>query len=328
MLRARTTMPRRCGRLAACVVAALLLAVVVGPARPSLAAPSDAELAFHWAPVHYQDTDSTDADADYLTTVDYDGGWQTINNWEDQDDDPGRLSGAVYYSVVETGTHWFVDYAFFHPRDWCDYPLCDLVDSHENDMEGLVMAVRKDGSEFGRLEAMVTIAHTNFYSYVPPGGTYRDGQEDIDGTIVTQAFDGTPDRPTTFQEAKGHGAFAWDGGDFPGGDGVVYYPSRTASEVPANGNDRQVAYRLVNIFDAGGLWERRFNPETFASFGAFLGDDGKDNAANAPWGWDDGDDGSDLQGGEHATDPAKLVAIYFSNLGDFSRDYVRNEYRS
>jgi hypothetical protein len=34
------------------------------------------------------------------------------------------------------------------------------------------------------------------------------------------------------------------------------------------------------------------------------------------------------QGGEHATDPAKLVAIYFSNLGDFSRDYVRNPYLS
>ncbi len=178
-------------------------------------------------------------------------------------------------------------------------------------------------------QAMVTIAHTDFYSYVPPGGTYRDGQEDIDGTIVTQAFDGTPDRPSTFQEAKGHGAFAWDGGDFPGGgDGVVFYPSRTASRSRRTATTARSPTAWVSIFDAGGLWERRFNPETFASFGAFLGDDGKDNAANAPWGWDDGDDGSDLQGGEHATDPAKLVAIYFSNLGDFSRDYVRNQYRS
>ncbi len=84
----------------------------------------------------------------------------------------------------------------------------------------------------------------------------------------------------------------------------------------------------MNIFDAGGLWERRSNPETFASFGAFRGDEGKDDAANAPWGWDDHDDGSALQGGEHATDPAKLVAIYFSNLGNFSRDYVRNPYQS
>jgi hypothetical protein len=72
----------------------------------------------------------------------------------------------------------------------------------------------------------------------------------------------------------------------------------------------------------------RANAETFASFGAFRGDNGQDNAANAPWGWDDHDDGSQLLGGEMATDPAKLVAIYFSNLGSFSRAYLRNGYRS
>jgi hypothetical protein len=230
--------------------------------------------------------------------------------------------------VVETSTHWFIVYGFYHPRDWCDYPLCDLFDSHENDMEGVFLTVRKDGSTFGSLEAMVTIAHDNFYSYVPAGGTYRNGQEDIDGTIVRQSFDGTGDRPTTFQEAKGHGAFAWNGGAFPGGDGVVYFPSRSAGEVPSSGNDRAVSYRLVNIFDAGGLWARRANAETFASFGAFRGDNGQDNAANAPWGWDDHDDGGQLLGGEFATDPAKLISIYFSNLGSFGRTYLRNGYQS
>jgi hypothetical protein len=260
--------------LAACVVAAALLAPTTTPRSVAHAATSDFELAYHWAPVHYQDTDSTDADADYLTAVDYDGEWSTINNWEDQDDAPSRLTGAVYYSVVSTGTHWFIVYGFYHPRDWCDYPFCDLFDSHENDMEGVFLTVRKDGSTFGNLEAMVTIAHDNFYSYVPAGGSYRNGQEDIDGTIVRQSFDGTPDRPATFQEAKGHGAFAWNGGAFPGGD------------------------------------------------------NGQDNAANAPWGWDDHDDGGQLTGGEFATDPAKLVSIYFSNLGSFSRGYLRNGYRS
>jgi hypothetical protein len=32
-----------------------------------------------------------------------------LRDWEHQDDDLGRLAGAVYYPVVETGTHWFVD---------------------------------------------------------------------------------------------------------------------------------------------------------------------------------------------------------------------------
>jgi hypothetical protein len=67
---------------------------------------------------------------------------------------------------------------------------------------------------------------------------------------------GTP-RPVTFQEAKGHGCYAWNGAAFPGGDGVVYYPSIGAGEVPSGDNDRSVAYRLVNVFASGGLWARR-----------------------------------------------------------------------
>ncbi|MGH2690134.1 MAG: hypothetical protein ACRDKW_15210 [Actinomycetota bacterium] len=52
----------------------------------------------------------------------------------------------------------------------------------------------------------------------------------------------------------------------------------------------------------------------------------KDNAAHAPWRWDDNDDGKELPGGELARDPAKLVAPYFSGLGDFARDYMSNGY--
>lgn len=98
--------------------------------------------------------------------------------------------------------------------------------------------------------------------------------------------------------------------------------------MPSSGNDRSVSYRVVNIFDGGGLWARRANPETFASFGAVRCDNGQDNATNAPWGWDDHDDGDALLGGEFATDPGKLISIYFSNIGSFSRAYLRNGYQS
>jgi hypothetical protein len=133
--------------------------------------------------------------------------------------------------------------------------------------------------------------------------------------------------PTTFQEAKGHGAKAWNGSSFPGGDGVIYYPHRSLAELPSGGNDSSVSYQLVDIFAADGLWAHRSDPLTFASWGSFRGDNGSDNAANAPWRWDDQNDGDTLPGGELATDPAKLVGIYFSNLGTFSRSYLRNGYR-
>jgi hypothetical protein len=300
--------------------------IMVSP-TPAAAAPTDAALALRWAPVHYQDTDSSDYDADYLTRIDYDTEWDTLNNWEHQDDNLARLTGWMYYSVVETSTHWFLVYAYYHPRDWEGFPDPFELFTHENDMEGVLLTVRKDGSEFGALEAMVTVAHDNFYSYVPAGSPYTAGRENVDGTLIMQNVGGVP-HPTTFQEAKGHGAFGWDGANFPGNDGVIYLPSASTAEVPSSGNDRSVAYRLADTFAAGGMWARRADPVTYASFGTFRGDNGADNSANAPWGWDDHDDGGDILRGLLATDPAYLVSVYFANRGSFSLTYTRNGFRA
>jgi hypothetical protein len=310
------------------LLGALVLGAAVAVAVPmvALAVPTDAELALRWAPVHYQDTDSSDYDADYLSRIDYDGEWDTLNNWEHQDDDLSRLGGWTYDSVVETATHWFIVYAFYHPRDWEDFPDPFGQFTHENDMEGVLLAVRKDGTTYGKLEAMVTVAHSDFYSYVPAGSTYTSGRETVDGTLIMQSVNGVA-HPTTRQEAKGHGAFGWDGANFPGGDGVVYFPSATTAKVPSSGNDRNASYRLADVFASGGMWARRFDSTTYASFGTFRGDDGADNAANAPWGWDDHDDGGDLPRGMLATDPAYLVSVYFANKGSFSLTYTRNGYR-
>ncbi|MGX7825042.1 hypothetical protein ACTG9Q_08105 [Actinokineospora sp. 24-640] len=311
-------------RRAAALLAALTATTTVALGAPA-AAVTDLELATRWAPIHYQDTDSSDYDADYVTAVDYDGEWDTLNNWEHQDDNPGRLTGAAYYSVVETSTHWFIGYSFYHPRDWEDFPDPFRQFTHENDLEGMVLTVRRDGSSHGRLEAMVTVAHSDFYSYVPAGSPYTAGRENVDGTLITQSYGGFA-RPTTRQEAKGHGLYAWNGAAFPGGDGVVYYPSGT-SEVPSGGSDSSVGYRLVSVFDANGMWARRHSATTFAGYGTFRGDNGKANSANAPWGWDDGNDGSDIPRGTLATDPAYLVAQYFAGEGAFSLAYTRNNFR-
>lgn len=302
----------------------LLVGGLLASPGTAYAAPTDAQLAARWAPVHFQDTDSTDYDADYLTSVNFDGDWNAKNNWESQDDDVSKLKGTVYYSVTETATHWFLVYGFFHPRDWSDVPLDVLT--HENDMEGVLLTVRKNDSTFGALEAMVTVAHSEFLSYVAPGSPYTAGQQPVTGTIVMKSYGGYS-RPATFQEAEGHGAHAWNGGDFGGGDGLVYYPSATTAEVPSGGNDRNVKYQLVDLLGTGGLWAHRDDPLTFFFFGLFRGDNGVDNAANAPWAWD-ADDGSSLPSGRFAIDPAKLVASYFDGEGDFALTYLRNEYRT
>lgn len=327
-------------------------------ALPPATGPSDLDLAFYHAPIHYQDTDSTNYRADYITRVDYDNNWKADDNWDNLN--RFQLRAHAYFSVVETCTHWFIVYGFFHPRDWTDSAADQ---EHENDLEGLLAIVRKDGSRFGRLEGIVTVFHNDFYSYTPAGSSLTKGRETIDGTLTMRSYEGSW-RPLTAQQAKGHGLKAWPfAGDFqgkPNQDGIIYFPSKTTAEVPSSGNDRDVKYQLLDIFAPGGLWERqlaeaglpRASAQTFAQWGKFKGNESGGcgrgltvtcvgDSANLSWKWDDGDDArirvgtassgapiyaSEVQPGEMALDPAHLVDLYFDGLGNFSHKYLRNRY--
>ncbi len=305
------------------LVLAIIMALAPAHTPSAAAAAAPADLAYRWAPIHHQDTDASDFDADYLSAINFDGDWNPLNNWENQRN-TSLLRAYVYYSITETRTHWFIGYAFYHPRDWSDI-LGGTDAEHENDLEGILLTVRKDGSPYGALEAMVTVFHNDFYSYKPANSRFGAGQEDIDGKVRMDSYGGVA-RPTTFQQAKGHGIQAWDGSDFPGHDGIVYYPSRSSAEVPDGGNDRFVQYTLIDIFAPGEIWDRRFESQLFAEWGVFRGDEGHDNAAQAPWRWDDHNDGAALTGGELATDPARLIDSYFDNVAPFSRLYTNNRY--
>ncbi|WP_144120095.1 hypothetical protein [Catellatospora sichuanensis] len=323
------------------VVAALATALtatgLIAP-TPAGAAVTREQLALRWAPIHYQDVDATGSHAlsgksDYITKVDFDGDLNGRNNWDRTGQAGVSLAAHAYFSVVETGTHWYLTYLFFHPRDWTDHPFFET--EHENDGEGVLLVVERDGSDYGVLRAAVTVAHSDFFSYTPSGSTWSSGRESVDGTLQLQSspHDGFL-HPVTAQEAKGHGLKAYPQYNIDG-DGLVYYPS-TVAETPASGNDRDVRYQLIDIFASGGLWAQRANTGLFASPGTFAGDDSGDcgagtydcttNSANAPWGWDDG---NDLPGrGQLATDPAKVAVEYFTVPGGLSRTYTSNPYQS
>jgi len=319
------------------LTAALVAGGLVAPA-PARAAVSRAELALRWAPVHYQDVDATGSHAlggksDYLTKVDFDGDLTGRNNWDDAATSGASFAAAAYYDVVETSTHWYLTYMFYHPRDWVDHPFFET--EHENDGEGLTLAVEKDGSTYGVLRGMVTVAHTDFYSYTPAGSTWTSGTETVDGTVQLQSSPHDAfQHPATAQEPQGHGLKAYPQITI-NGDGIVYYPS-TVGETPSSGNDRDVQYQLIDMFAANGLWAQRGNTSLFVSLGTFAGDDSGDcgqgtwdcttDSANAPWGWNDGNDVPAR--GEIATDPAKLSAEYFTIPGSLSRTYTYNPYSS
>jgi hypothetical protein len=323
------------------IAAALSLALVsIGLATPAPAgaAISRAELALRWAPIHYQDVDATGSHAlggkaDYLTRVNFDGDWNGRNNWDRAAQSDASFSAAAYYSVAETGTHWYLTYFFFHPRDWVDHPFFET--EHENDGEGVLLSVQKDGSAYGVLRAAVTVAHASFYSYTPAGSSWTSGRETVDGTLQLQSSPHDDfQHPVTAQETQGHGLKAYPQYSI-NGDGVVYYPA-TQGEAPGGTNDRDVKYELIDIFASGGLWAQRDNTDLYANLGTFAGDTSGGcgvgtyscgtNSANAPWGWDDGDDAPAR--GEIATDPAKLSAEYFTVPGEPARSYSYNPYRS
>ncbi|MFD2571279.1 hypothetical protein ACFSUS_11590 [Spirosoma soli] len=295
--------------------------------RSARLAADQASLALRWAPIHYQDTDVTGSHglsgkADYISAINFDGDWIATNNWNNIVNRPA--TAHCYYSVVETSTHWFIIYAFYHARDWTDIAFLYNIDEHENDLEGFLSVIKKDGSQYGSLQAIVTVAHSDFFSFVPSGSPLQANEENIDGTLTMELYNGQL-RPATAQEAKGHGLKANPYYKI-NGDGIKYLPSLTGtSEAPSNADDRDVKYKLVDIFEPGGLWAQRFNTNLFVSPDGNFKKSVGDGSANAPWRWDDGNDRP--AAGALAKDPAALIQAYFRNLGSFDLQYIDNKYR-
>jgi lysophospholipase L1-like esterase len=332
-----------------------------------------AALAQYWAPVHFQDVDVTGNTAqggksDYLTSYDYDGDLNALDNWDDVG--TASLFAHMYYSVVETSSFSYIFYNFFHPRDWSDGGISDPledIDEHENDSEGALVIVQHDANTpMGDLKAVVTVAHTDFFSWVPSSSDFTGNKETVDGVldeaVSPHDADGHP-RPFTGEQAKTHAA--WSAlstqggleGQFSNGDGVLYEPSpdNSTSEVPSGPNDRDVLYNLFDIFAPNSMWDQRTNPNLFdQSSGHWLGDasqktpdpvvgdvppdrTGDDcgdgggtctlNAATPPWLLADHDDG--LPAGSIATDPAALAFDYFNWPGKPSapENYIWNPYK-
>ncbi|MEQ1506420.1 MAG: hypothetical protein ABMB14_29605 [Myxococcota bacterium] len=304
--------------------------------------PATVDLALTHAPVHYQDTDNSSALSDRLTAIDYDGNWDTTDNWDNLADASTWTTGTdavVYRSVVETCTQWYIVYMMYHPRDWTDVPFGF---EHENDAEGALVVVTKDGTPTGRVDAMVTVYHEDFYSFVPAGGTWTDGDEDVDGTLSFATVDGAL-HPMTSQQSNGHGMQAWPyAGNFagnPGEDGISYLPG-TVAESPPSDDSRDVRYALVNLFESVWFLQLTDSAPFGGDWGTLNGDGSgtcgddtpfcSDDAAHMPWAWDDvgvfPGEGDDLPGGMLALDPATLVDAYFGNTGALDLDYVSNKY--
>ncbi|GAG88804.1 unnamed protein product, partial [marine sediment metagenome] len=219
-----------------CVICALVLwaiGILGCSASAQQVTPRETEqfyesLAWHYGPVIHQGAAS---DQDYITALDFDGDWIGNNNWENQP--TGDLSAYVYYSVIESKTHWFLFYSLFHPRDYTYEDCTTSGGCHENDLESIQLTVEKDGTPFGKPKTLETLAHDSIYLYifdesVGSGFLRVTGKAELEGG-----------HPLVYVEALGHGIYGHKGASssiyyFPRllGGGTVTYRVGEQAEVP------------------------------------------------------------------------------------------------
>ncbi len=235
---------------------------------------------------------------DIFGPVNFDGDWNTKNNWENNAGSKVVPQSYTYSSFVETTTHYFLGYQFFHPTD--DAQVVPQ-DRHENDLEDVYICIEKGSANggFGEFVAMATQAHGDYdlhllgqvkmalghhpQIYITSNGIGLGGDWDSDYGHSIYAYDGTYQRNFT---------------DFPAHDGIVFNISDRADHLqsdpvmqgslPTFGITTlypvQAYYDLLDIDE---LWSLRetTNHDPFYKYGGFGGEgsNGKGPGAHAPW---------------------------------------------
>lgn len=118
-------------------------------------------------------------------------------------------------------------------------------------MEGVLVAVKKNGEPYGEFHFMETVFHLGFEKY-----TNDTNISGANGTVLF--YQNT--HPRIYVQPVGHGVKAYDGTSFEDDDGVIYYyRAGNPTEPPPINNGQTVTayYDLVPISDE--LWNRRFD---------------------------------------------------------------------
>jgi hypothetical protein len=142
---------------------------------------------------------------DIPAPVDFDGDLDGENNWENF---PAfELQPTVYYAALASGTHLFLSYHLFHPRDWTSLDL-GLHQSHENDGENLQVVVERSS---GRVVLLFAQAHYRGAVFAREGAGFGDGEEGIRGRPLLLDGAGRPSadgsHAAVFVESGGHGIY-------------------------------------------------------------------------------------------------------------------------
>jgi hypothetical protein len=284
-------------------------ALMSGAPRPKPKIPTEYEaIANRYAPVFYQEV--TREQFDFIRRVDFDGDWNTLNNWDNATPESDS-SAHVYYDVRETESHYYVSYVVYHAGRKSNAILgIDAWRRHENDMGGCIVVVRKDAAAGREVETLITASGSSadFYSGMEDKNEVLvnwskrhagwDGWVRFIDEVDHPAFDLERTHPQVWINGKTHEVHGFNGRDdrdpFSGDHGVIYYPNG-APERPESIDDNFVGYALrplaelvaqtdnENVFTTDDLTRVR---DGYRSLPRRLrGDEGPDDQAVPPWAW-------------------------------------------
>ena len=276
-----------------------------------------------------------------MVTFNYDGDFNALNNWDNLGSPTASFQAVMYTTVSESASHYFIYYVSFHPRNCLNSILSGP--EHENDAEGAIMLVRKDGTQFGSLEAMTTVFHGEWRSYTNDSSRVtRGSQNQGNPALMFNFFWSGSWHPGTYQEPQGHGMVGCAIGStdcgLTGNDSIRYVPVASGAGIPpfpvTDGTIHQVNYVLL---DLGILFDRRLDRPTFSSATSIAGGvsggcgtGGNGCATNAAGGiWRHNQDGVAADDNNGAgEDPAGFFSAMFSFSGGLtapSSQYYSNK---
>lgn len=283
----------------------------------------------YWAPQVYQDVRRDKVlwyqyypTGDMITNIDYDGDWDAGNNWDNvpRNDDFSLMKAYAYGIYIETETHYFLTYCYYHAMDDAFFS----TDRHENDVENVYLAIRKgpgnDG--YGTFEAMETTIHSKSGEYTPNDVQFETTEGCHPKVFISSNGDVLNNQLDV--NAKGHAIFAFDPNyhttnNVIGNDAIIYNVGEEA-EAPTDVEGKFTNSYSYEILSIDEIWERRYNIgdyDTFESYGTLNGRD-QPVGGNFPW------------NSQKLKDPA----TYFNNKynllqnGPVSSNYLYNPYGS
>lgn len=163
-------------------------------------------IAAKYSPIIYQATDKNTPQFDYLTSFDFDQNWQALDNY-DAIKKVTEVRSYVYYDVVETKSHYFIRYTYFHPLHFG--LMQDGSDRFGNEMAGATVVVAKYPEE--RPIGVMT--------YFPSGD-----QEEVRSYVTQESGIVAGDKPPSYYGVN----FVFPQAQlFPGGHYLAYLTAKT-----------------------------------------------------------------------------------------------------